>query len=125
LEEHYNNILRIIENMTLVMERSPSAFAKMEEEHIRFHYLVQLNGQYDGAAVGEAFNFEGKTDILVRHQNHNLFMQSANFGADRKVLRTRLIKFSVTSPGATRKPPLSYLSIERTSQQLSKKRSRQ
>jgi hypothetical protein len=87
LEEHYNNILRIIENMTLVMERSPSAFAKMEEEHIRFHYLVQLNGQYDGAAVGEAFNFEGKTDILVRHQNHNLFIAECKFWSGPKGLK--------------------------------------
>ena len=112
--------------MTLVMERSPSAFAKMEEEHIRFHYLVQLNGQYDGAAVGEAFNFQGKTDILVRHQNHNLFIAECKFWSGPKGLKETVDQnFSVTSPGATRKPPLSYLLIERTSHQLLTKRSRQ
>jgi hypothetical protein len=87
LEEHYKNILGIVEKMTLVMERSPSAFAEMEEEHIRFHYLVQLNGQYDGAAVGEAFNFRGKTDILVRHQNHNLFIAECKFWSGPKGLK--------------------------------------
>jgi hypothetical protein len=87
LEEHYKNILGIVEKMTLVMERSPSAFAKMKEEHIRFHYLVQLNGQYDGAAVGEAFNFQGKTDILVRHQNHNLFIAECKFWSGPKGLK--------------------------------------
>jgi hypothetical protein len=32
-----------------VMERSPSAFASMGEEDIRQHFLVQLNGQFEGA----------------------------------------------------------------------------
>ena len=78
LEDHYRNILTIIENMTKVMERSPAAFVKMEEEHLRFHYLVQLNGQYDGV-TGEAFNFQGKTDILVKQGNHNLFVAECKF----------------------------------------------
>jgi hypothetical protein len=34
------------------MERSPSAFAELEERHIRFHFLIQLNGQYAGEALG-------------------------------------------------------------------------
>jgi hypothetical protein len=78
LEDHYLNILNIIEKMTKVMERSPAAFAKMEEEHLRFHFLVQLNGQYDGV-TGEAFNFQGKTDILIREGNHNLFIAECKF----------------------------------------------
>jgi hypothetical protein len=28
------------------------------------HFLVQLNGQYEGQATGETFNFEGKTDMI-------------------------------------------------------------
>jgi len=44
------------ESMSLVMERSPTVFEKAEEEHIRVHYLVQLNGQYQGKATGETFN---------------------------------------------------------------------
>lgn len=77
-EDHYLHILNVIEHMTKVMERSPAAFVKMEEEHLRFHYLVQLNGQYDGVA-GEAFNFEGHTDILVKQGNHNLFVAECKF----------------------------------------------
>jgi hypothetical protein len=85
-EEHYKHILSVIENMTSVMERSPSVFAHLEEEHIRFHYLVQLNAQYDGEAVGEAFNYRGKTDILVRHQNQNLFIAECKFWDGAKTL---------------------------------------
>jgi len=44
-----------------VLERSPKAFAHMEEEHLRDQFLVQLNGHYEGQATGETFNAEGKT----------------------------------------------------------------
>ena len=65
--------------MSLVMERSPTVFENAEEEHIRVHYLVQLNGQYQGAATGETFNHHGKTDILIRHDNHNVFVAECKF----------------------------------------------
>jgi len=45
----------------------------MDEESIRQHFLVQLNGQYEGQATGETFNFEGKTDILVRSEGKKHF----------------------------------------------------
>ena len=65
--------------MSLVMERSPTVFEKAEEEHIRVHYLVQLNGQYQGKATGETFNNIGKTDILIRHENKNIFVAECKF----------------------------------------------
>jgi hypothetical protein len=75
----YKSILDIIHNMTMVMERSPTAFAKMGEEDIRQHYLVQLNGQFEGAATGETFNYEGKTDILIRVDGKNIFIAECKF----------------------------------------------
>jgi hypothetical protein len=65
--------------MVLVMERSPAAFKGMSEEDLRTQFLVQLNGQYDGQATGETFNSSGKTDILIRHQNKNLFIAECKF----------------------------------------------
>lgn len=73
-EAEYQNILRIIENMSFVMERNPRVFSKAPEETIRDHYLVQLNGQYEGSATGETFNGNGHTDILVRDGSANLFI---------------------------------------------------
>lgn len=73
-EEDYERILEIIQNMVMVMERSPHAFKNMNEEDLRQHFLVQLNGQYEGQATGETFNFNGKTDILIRVQNKNIFI---------------------------------------------------
>jgi hypothetical protein len=36
------------------------------------HCLVQLNGQDEGKAIGETFNFQGKTDILIRDGDKNV-----------------------------------------------------
>jgi hypothetical protein len=73
-EAEYQNILRIIENMSFVMERNPRVFSTAPEETIRDHYLVQLNGQYEGTATGETFNGNGHTDILVKDGSANLFI---------------------------------------------------
>jgi hypothetical protein len=73
-EAEYQNILRIIENMSFVMERNPRVFSTAPEETIRDHYLVQLNGQYEGSATGETFNGSGHTDILVRDGSANVFI---------------------------------------------------
>lgn len=77
--DDYANILKIIQDMTLVMERSPAAFSHMGEEDIRQHFLVQLNGHYEGKATGETFNAEGKTDILIRHEGRNIFVAECKF----------------------------------------------
>jgi hypothetical protein len=78
-EDHYDHILGVMGNMTMVMERSPTAFAEMGEEDIRQHYLVQLNGHFEGAATGETFNHQGKTDILIRTDGKNIFIAECKF----------------------------------------------
>ena len=60
--------------MTTVMERSPHAFLNMNEEDIRFNFLVHLNDIYEGQATGETFNYDGKTDILIRVNGKNIFI---------------------------------------------------
>lgn len=78
-EADYENILTIMERMVHVMECSPAAFHHMDEEGIRTHFLVQLNGQYEGQATGETFNFEGKTDILIKSSGRNIFIAECKF----------------------------------------------
>ena len=84
--DDYEHILRVLENMVRVMERSPSAFASMGEEGLRSHFLVQLNGHYEGQATGETFNYEGKTDILVRSEGKNVFIAECKFWSGPKKL---------------------------------------
>jgi hypothetical protein len=73
-DKEYEHILSIISSMVSVIERSPKAFAHMGEEDLRSQFLVQLNGQYPGRATGETFNYEGKTDILIREGDRNAFI---------------------------------------------------
>ncbi len=75
----YEHILSVVSNMVVVMERSPRAFKDMGEEDLRQHFLVQLNGQYEGQATGETFNYEGKTDILIRTDGKNIFIAECKF----------------------------------------------
>jgi hypothetical protein len=62
----------------------PKVFEKMGEEDLRTHFLVQLNGQYEGRATGETFNFQGKTDILIRDEGKNVFIAECKFWAGEK-----------------------------------------
>jgi hypothetical protein len=77
--EAYEKILDTISNMTLVMERCPSVFANIDEESLRQHLLVPLNGLYEGKATGETFNRAGKTDILIRENDKNVFIAECKF----------------------------------------------
>ena len=83
---YYEHILEVLQNMAHVMERDPSAFETMDEESIRSHFLVQLNGHYEGQATGETFNYEGKTDILVRSEGKNIFIGECKFWSGQKML---------------------------------------
>lgn len=75
----YDQILGIMTNMVMVMERSPNAFRTMKEEDLRQHFLVQLNSQFEGQATGETFNYQGKTDILIRSNDRNIFIAECKF----------------------------------------------
>lgn len=73
-EAEYAHILKVMRSMALVVERNPRTFSSLDEESIRDHFLLQLNGHYDGGATGETFNAAGKTDILIRSGNRNAFV---------------------------------------------------
>jgi hypothetical protein len=88
--EHYEHILTVISNMVQVMERSPQAFAKMGEEDLRTHILVQLNGHYEGQATGETFNYEGKTDILIRAESRNIFIGECKIWKGAEIFRATI-----------------------------------
>ena len=88
--EDYQEILRIMKNMVQVMELSPHAFSDMGEEDLRFHFLVQLNGAFQGQATGETFNFQGKTDILIRVDGKNIFIGECKFWKGEKAFLATL-----------------------------------
>lgn len=86
-DAHYEHILTVLQSMMHVIERSPTAFAKMGEEDLRQQFLVQLNGHFEGAATGETFNVAGKTDILLRIDDRNAFIAECKFWKGPKAFR--------------------------------------
>ncbi|MBA7491732.1 hypothetical protein ES702_02280 [subsurface metagenome] len=87
--EEYENILNIINNMALGMEKSPKAYSKFQEEEIRNQFLVALNIQYEGQATGETFNYGGRTDIIINYMNKNIFIAECKFwGGEKKLCKT-------------------------------------
>ena len=77
--EVFDDILDVCRSMSKVMERSPRAFVGLGEEDLRTHFLVALNAQFGGEATGETFNREGKTDILIRYGDRNIFIAECKF----------------------------------------------
>jgi len=82
----YDEIVDTLASMSLVIERNPATFSKLEEPMIRDLFLLLLNGQFEGRAGGETFNGAGKTDILLREGDKNLFIAECKFWDGPKTL---------------------------------------
>lgn len=81
----YNDILQIIHDMGKEFERKSSVYSGKEEEHLRDHLLMMLEPNFEGSATGETFNKTGKTDILLRYENSNVFIGECKFWGGKKV----------------------------------------
>ncbi len=74
LDALYEQILTAIRAMGLGLERSYKSFTDHGEETLRDHLLLILNSQFEGQAYAEAFNAGGKTDVLIRIADKNVFI---------------------------------------------------
>jgi len=74
VDDFYEHICQLTRSMGHSMERTPEGYAGWEEERLRDALLVMLNSFYEGQAMGEVFQGAGKTDILVRIQDRNVFV---------------------------------------------------
>lgn len=83
-EAIYNQILKIIHDVGKQFERLPSTYAGKDEEHLRDHILLILEPNFEGSATGETFNKKGKTDILLRHENSNVFVAELKYWHGKK-----------------------------------------
>ncbi len=78
-DEMYRAILDTLKQMSQVMERSPHAYATLDEEALRFQFLIPLNANFEGDARAEVFNYGGKTDILITEKGKNIFIGECKF----------------------------------------------
>lgn len=72
--ELYEHIVRVVRSAGRAMERAPMTYAGWGEEDRRQVLLLMLNSHYEGRAHAEAFNAGGKTDLLLREADRNLFI---------------------------------------------------
>ncbi len=82
----YFEILKMIHDVGKEFERLPSLYSGKEEEHLRDHFLMMLEPNFEGSATGETFNKTGKTDILLRHESSNVFIAECKFWKGQKSL---------------------------------------
>lgn len=73
-DTNYEDILSVIKHTTATMERTPHSYCSLGEEDLRNILLASLNGIYQGAATGEAFRNNGKTDICIEAKNRAAFV---------------------------------------------------
>jgi len=88
-EADYESVLEVLHSMRTMIERNPTTFAKLAiqeagaidkvEERYRDLFLVMLNTIFTGEVAGEVFNGLGKTDILVRSRDRNVFIGECKF----------------------------------------------
>jgi len=72
--ETYNEIIQLVNSLGINLERSSERLRELDEESLRDTILMALNSVYRGMASAEAFNKEGKTDILIKYQDKNIFI---------------------------------------------------
>jgi len=79
LDDTFRDILGIIDEFGVSLERSAPTVRSLDEESLRDLFLNVINTHYGGLATGETFNHNGKTDIHLRHNNEHLFIAECKF----------------------------------------------
>ncbi len=95
-ETIYRQILQFIHDVGKQFERHPRTYSEKDEEALRDHFLLILEPNFQGSATGETFNKAGKTDILMRHEGHNIFVAELKFWRGEKAYFetvTQLLKY--------------------------------
>jgi len=75
----FRAVLELIDSSCRQFERTPSTFAGLHEEQLRDVILTNLNGVFEGEAVGEAFSKGGKTDIYLRFSKGTVFVAECKY----------------------------------------------
>lgn len=86
----YEEVLKSLIHQRNALERSPQLVADMNEERVRDVLLVGLNAAFEGRAAGEVFNGAGKTDLLVREGDKNVFIGECKYWRGPKTITSTL-----------------------------------
>lgn len=89
-EEVYEDIIRTVTAFGRSEARLPKVASRFDEQDQRDMLLFVLNSNYEGSARGEVFNFKGKTDILIPHQDRNAFIAECKIWKGQAAFREAL-----------------------------------
>jgi hypothetical protein len=78
----YQGITEQVNSLGINLERCKSHVRSLDEESLRDTFFMALNSTYKGLVSTEAFNRSGKTDILIRHQENNLYISEFKIWSD-------------------------------------------
>ncbi len=73
-DSSYQKIIEIINDVGKSFEKYPHNYVEKSEEHLRDYILSGMQTRIEGSTTGETFNKKGKTDILLKHENENIFI---------------------------------------------------
>lgn len=86
----YQDVLNMVIAWATNMERIPTTAGKLDEEELRDLLLATLNGYWQGQAGGELFNGAGKTDVLIREGDRNVFIAECKIWSGPKAIASGL-----------------------------------
>lgn len=98
----FEHILGVIRRQGQQMEQSPGTYAGMGDEDRRHTLVATLNTHYAGRAHAEAFNNQGKTDVLIRHEGRDRFICECKFWSGIEGFRDTIDQLFRTPVGETR-----------------------
>ncbi len=73
-KEDYGKILKTVHDWGKQMESLPSTYSGKDEPALRDTLLMILQSHTTASATGESYNKSGKTDILLKFENANIFV---------------------------------------------------
>lgn len=83
----YEQILESMQIVGQMYEKHPKVTRGMDEETLRDLFLTQLQTSFKSdSATAEAFNKNGKTDIMIKHGEGVLFVAECKFWKGKQVL---------------------------------------
>jgi hypothetical protein len=79
------DIISVIENQGRQFEKTPITYRNSGEEDLRNIILVGLNSLFEGAASGETFSANGKTDIYLAIDKGNILVSECKIWGGQKL----------------------------------------
>ena len=87
----YEQILSALQTVGQTYEKLPKVTLGMDEETLRDLFLAQIQTSFKSdSATAEAFNKNGKTDIMVKHGDGVLFVAECKFWKGKQVLNNAI-----------------------------------